>query len=155
MKLDAWLYYRIAADALDPVSFLSSPNLQKLQQEQELVKPDLLPGAAPLVLNVSGSVYKVTRIDNTTTFGALDLEVQYTPDDTQAAQLQDPPMARTQVTQVMTAMLTLHPELSDAFHGIWVHADRGSSSLFALELPMDQIASVTLPLVKGPSAVTR
>jgi hypothetical protein len=41
----------------------------------------------------------------------------------------------------MTGLLSLHPELRDAFHGIWVHADQGSVSLFALELPMDQIAS--------------
>jgi hypothetical protein len=41
----------------------------------------------------------------------------------------------------MTALLSLHPELRDAFHGIWVHADQGSVSLFSLELPMDQITS--------------
>jgi hypothetical protein len=35
----------------------------------------------------------------------------------------------------------MHPELENAFHGIWVHADQGSASLFALELPMDQIAT--------------
>jgi hypothetical protein len=39
----------------------------------------------------------------------------------------------------MTGLLSLHPELHDAFHGIWVHADKGSVSLFSLELPMDQI----------------
>jgi hypothetical protein len=88
-----------------------------------------------------GSVFQVTTIDPTTTFGPLDLEVQYIPDATQAAQLRDPPTARKQVTQVMTALLSLHPELQNAFHGIWVHADRGSVSLFSLELPMDQIVS--------------
>jgi hypothetical protein len=44
------------------------------------------------------------------------------------------------VTDVMTALLAQHPELHDAFHGIWVHADQGGSSLFALELPMNGIA---------------
>jgi hypothetical protein len=87
-----------------------------------------------------GSVFQVTSIDTTTTFGPLDLEVQYYPDATQAAQLHDPPTARRQVVQVMTALLSTHPELRDAFHGIWVHADSGSVSLFSLELPMDQIA---------------
>jgi hypothetical protein len=67
--------------------------------------------------------------------------VGYIPDAAQIAQLHDPPDARKQVTQVMAELLSLHPELRDAFHGIWVHADQGSVSLFALELPMDQITS--------------
>jgi hypothetical protein len=144
MNWDAWLYYRMAAYFLDPVDFLSSPNLDKLQHEQEKIKPADLPGAQrPLMIGVQGSAFQVTTIDTTTTFGALDLEVQYTPDATQAAQLHDPPSARKQVTQVMTALLSAHPELQSAFHGIWVHADQGSNSLFSLELPMDQILTGT------------
>lgn len=140
MNWDAWFYYRVAAYFLDPVDFLSSPNLDKLQHEQERVKPTNLPGTQqPLMIGGQGSVFQVTNIDTTTTFGPLDLEVQYIPDAPQAAQLHDPPTARKQVTQVMTALLSLHPELHDAFHGIWVHADQGSVSLFSLELPMDQI----------------
>jgi hypothetical protein len=140
MNWNAWLYYRMAAYFLDPVDFLSSPNLDKLQHEAERVKPADLPVTQqPLMLGGQGSVFQVTTVDTTTTFGALDLEVQYTPDQGQATQLHDPPSARRQVTQVMTALLSLHPELHDAFHGIWVHADQGSVSLFSLELPMDQI----------------
>lgn len=142
MTWDAWFYYRMAAYFLDPVDFLSSPNLDKLQHEQERVKPTDLPVAQqPLMIGGQGSAFQVTTIDTTTTFGALDLEVQYMPDQTQAAQLHDPPSARRQVTQVMTGLLSLHPELRSGFHGIWVHADQGSVSLFSLELPMDQIDS--------------
>jgi hypothetical protein len=140
MNWDAWLYYRMAAYFLDPVDFLSSPNLEKLKQEQERVKPANLPDTKqPLMIGEQASAFQITDIDTTTTFGPLDLEIQYIPDVLQAAQLHDPPTARRQVTQVMTALLTLHPELHDAFHGIWVHADQGSVSLFSLELPMDQI----------------
>jgi hypothetical protein len=140
MNWEAWLYYRMAAYSLDPVDFLSSPNLDKLQKEQDQVKPTNLPGMQqPLMIGEQGSVFQVTSIDTTTTFGPLDLEVQYSPDATQAAQLRDPPTARKQVVQVMTALLSLHPELRYAFHGIWVHADSGSVSFFSLELPMDQI----------------
>jgi len=132
----------LAAYFLDPVDFLSSPNLDKLRHEQDRVKPANLPGTQqPLMIGGQGSVFQVTNIDTTTTFGPLDLEVQYIPDAMQAPQLHDPPTARKQVTQVMAALLTLHPELHDAFHGIWVHADQGSFSLFSLELPMDQIDS--------------
>jgi hypothetical protein len=146
MTWDAWFYYRMAAYFLDPVDFLSSPNLDKLQHEEERVKPTDLPVAQqPLMVGGQGSAFQVTNIDTTTTFGALDLDVQYAPDQTQAAQLHDPPSARRQVTQVMTALLSLHPELRDGFHGIWVHAGQGPTSLFSLELPMDQIDSGAHP----------
>jgi hypothetical protein len=104
-------------------------------------------------LNASGAAFTVTAVDTTTTFGALDLDVHYTPDPTQAAQLRDPPSARKQVTDVMSALLQLHPELQSAFHGIWVHADQGNATLFALELPMNQIAAA--PPVSASSSVAR
>ena len=50
--------------------------------------------------------------------------------------LLDPPAARQQVTDVMSALLAQHPELRQAFHGMWIHADVGNGSLFALDLPM-------------------
>lgn len=145
MKWDAWFYYRTAAYFLDPVEFLSSPNLEKLQHEEDGVRPESLPGVKPLMLEAYGSAFQVTAIDTTAALGALDLEVHYEPDAEEAAQLHDPPTARKQVTAVMTALMTLHPELRDAFHGIWVYADGGSSSLFSLELPMDQIVPRTEP----------
>jgi hypothetical protein len=139
MNLDAWLYYRVAAYSLQPVDFLSSPNLEKLQHEAERVHPSDLPGTKPLALSGPSSVFQVTTIDTTTMFDALDLEVHYLPDVVQMAQLRDPLSARKQVTEVMGALLALHPELHHAFHGIWVQADQGSTALFSLELPMDEI----------------
>ena len=153
MNWDAWLYYRLAAYFLDPVDFLSSPNLEKLQHEEDRALPDNLPGAKPLMLAADGSAFQVTAIDTTATFGSLDLEVHYTPDNAQTAQLRDPLTARKQVTEVMTALLALHPELHDAFHGIWVQADQGSGSVFALELPMDQIVAETQTPAQTQSAM--
>jgi hypothetical protein len=141
----AWFYYRSAAYYLTPVAFMSSPNLEKLTKEEDQVKPDNLPGAKPLIINSMGSVFQVTAIDTTSELGALDLDVQYLPEGNQIAQLHDPPAARKQVTEVMTALLALHPELREAFHGIWVHANQGSDSIFSLELPMDQIAAAPVP----------
>jgi hypothetical protein len=68
--------------------------------------------------------------------------VHYLPDAAQAAQLHDPGAARAQVVAVMRALLAEHPELRVAFQGVWVHADlpEGNASVFALKLPMDQIA---------------
>ena len=156
MSWDAWFYYRTAAYFLDPVDFLSSPNLEKLQHEADGVKPTDLPAAQqPVMIGGQGSTFQVTAVDTTTTFGPLDLDVQYAPDPTQAIQLHDPPSARKQVLAVMTALLSLHPEIRDGFHGIWVHADQGSVSLFSLELPMDQIDSSTTSKAISSNPVLR
>jgi hypothetical protein len=139
MNWDAWLYYRIAMDLLTPLDALSSQNSEKLQHEMDKVKSANLPGPTPMLLNWQGQNYSVTGIGTTTAFGRLDLDIHYTPDPGQASQLHDPPVARQQVLNVMAALLGQHPELHQAFRGIWVHADQGSASLFALDLPMDGI----------------
>lgn len=143
MNWNAWFYYRLATYLLNPVEFLSSSNLEKLQREMDKVRPERLPNAKPLALDAHGSAFQITTIDTTTELGPLDLEVHYTPDSAQTAQLRDPPAARKQVTELMSALLQLHPELRAAFHGIWVHADDGNASVFALELPMEQITTET------------
>jgi len=140
-KWAAWFYYRLANDLLAPLDNLSSQNLQKLQTESTSAKPDNLPTDKPVTLNANGVAFQVTAIDTTTQFGGLDLDVHYVPDPTQAAQLRNPPTARKQVVDIMNALLIQHPELHSAFHGMWVHADQGNVSLFALELPMDQIGA--------------
>ena len=155
MNWDSWFYYRVAAYSLQPVEFLSSPNLEKLHQEAERVHPENLPGAKPLMLSVHGSVYQVTTIDTTVVLGPLDLEVHYVPDTAQTAELRNPPTARKQVTEVMMALLALHPELHDAFHGIWVQADQGSASVFSLELPMDQIGPWIQPPATTSSSISQ
>jgi hypothetical protein len=138
----AWFYYRQAESLLNPLDLMSSPNLQKLQHESDAVRPNGLPVTNPMTLNTPGGAFNVTAIDTTTVFdGALDLEVHYTPDAAQAAQLRDPPSARKQVTDIMMALLSQQPGLREAFHGFWVRADQGTNSLFALELPMNDIVA--------------
>jgi len=153
MSWDAWFYYREAAYLLDPVDFLSSPNLEKVQHEEAQVHPENLPGTAHLTLDANGSRFEVTAIDTSSTFGALDLEVHYIPDAAQRSQLRDPPTARIQVTQLMTALLAAHPELFNAFHGIWVNADVGTATVFSLELSMDQIAPARGPASQAQAIV--
>lgn len=138
---DAWIYYHVAATLLNPLDFLSSPNLEKLQHETEQVRPVDAPGSAPMTLNANGAAYRVTAIDTTAQFGALDIDLHYLPDPSQAEQLRAPITARQQVTSVMTALLAQHPEFREAFHGIWVHADQNNAGLYALELPMSGIVA--------------
>ncbi len=145
MNWDAWYYYQTAAALLNPVGFLSSPNLEKLQHEAEQIRPNGLPGINPMTLDVHGSPFQMTALATTGALGGLDLEVHYIPDATQLAQLHDPVAARKQAIDLMTALLVLHPELRAAFRGIWVHADQGTASVYALDVPMAQIAAATQP----------
>ena len=44
---------------------------------------------------------------------------------------------RTHTIAVMRGLLALHPELREAFHGLWVFADAGpEGQAFSLEQPM-------------------
>ncbi|MHB1672893.1 MAG: VWA domain-containing protein [Acidobacteriaceae bacterium] len=156
MHWNAWFYYRTAASLLNPAEFMSSPNLVKLQREADEIRPDDLPGVKPAMLDVHGSAFAMTAIHPTGALGGLDLEVHYTPDAAQLAQLQYPATARKQAIDVMTALLALHPELRVAFRGIWLRADQGNASVFALDLPMDQIAAGPQPAASvAPVAQTQ
>lgn len=154
MNWDAWLYYRTAAYLLNPAQFLVSPNLEKLQHEMDTARPENFPDATPTMLNVQGSNFEIMAIGTTTTFGGLDLEVHYTPSTAQLAQLRDPTTARTQVVEVMAALLAAHPELRAAFRGIWMRADQGNASVFALDLPMNQINAGPPPTTASAHPVT-
>jgi hypothetical protein len=154
MDWNAWLYYRTAGYLLNPAEFLTSPNFEKLQQEMDKAKPGDFPETAPTMLNVNGSNFELMAVSTTTAFDGLDLEVHYTPSTGQLAQLRDPAAARKQVVDVMTALLAAHPELRTAFHGIWMRADEGNVSAFALDLPMNQIPAGQSPMGTRVSPAT-
>jgi hypothetical protein len=151
MNWNALFYYRVADYLLEPVQFLTSPNIEKLRGEEDRVRPEMLPGEQPMMLDTKGVVFKVTTIDATDVLGPLDLEVHYTPDTAQTLELRDPPSARKQVTKLMTALREQHPELQEAFHGIWLYADDASGTIFSLELPMDE----TVPKAPEPQATLK
>jgi hypothetical protein len=132
---NAYFYYQTAEFLLDPVDFLISPNLQKLQREAEQTRPAGLPDAQPMHLTSNGQSFAITNLHTGELSNQLDLVVTY-----QATANQDPVAARAQVTAVMRALLATHPELESAFHGLWVYASTpGNQHPFALELPMKEI----------------
>ncbi len=139
MSWNAWYYYQTAARLLQPADFISSPNLDKLRREADQVRPGNLPDTNPIPLTVNGEIFNVTQLYVSGELGNLDLVVHYAPTAAQAALLRDPVRARQQVLDIMKTMLTMHPELQQAFHGVWVHANSGDAQVFALELPMSQI----------------
>ncbi|TCK72807.1 hypothetical protein [Acidipila rosea] len=139
LEWPAWFYYQIAEFLVDPVDFLSSPNMEKLKHEADEIRPKDLPDDKPVMLQMNGTSFEVTKVDASAELGPLDFVVHYTPSDAQSAQLRDPVAARKQAIDVMTGLLAQHPGLRQAFHGVWVYADAKDVTVFALELPMDQI----------------
>lgn len=133
-NLNAWLYYQAAAFLLNPVDFLSSPNLEKLLKEQHQVVPAGLPGKHPMMARAGGKNLDVTGLRTADFSGQLDLVVNY-----KAQGVSDPVSTRAQIILLMKALLTAHPELRDGFHGLWVYAHYGNGQSFAIELPMSQI----------------
>jgi hypothetical protein len=133
---NAFFYYQTAIYLLLPADFVDSNNFDKLIQEQNAATPPGLPGAQPMSLNVAGSLVNVTNIHTDSTFGGYDLVVQYQTED-----VSDPVKARAKTVALMKALLNMHPEWKDGFHGLWVFANAPNQQPFSLELSMPQIAS--------------
>jgi hypothetical protein len=131
---NAYFYFQTAAFLLNPADFFSSPNLQKLQKEAQEVKPADLPGNDPLVLKVGDENLEITGLRTESFQGGLDLVVDY-----KAKGVSGPVATRTQILELMKALLAQHPELRTGFHGLWVYAYGDSGQPFAIELPMNQI----------------
>jgi hypothetical protein len=131
---NAYFYYQTAVYLLSPVDFISSPNLEKLQKEMAGVRPDGLPDAEPMKIEANGQIFDITNIHTDGSLGGLDLVVNYKSND-----VSDPVATRSRNLGVMKTLLTQHPELRDAFHGLWVYANAENQRPFAIELPMNQI----------------
>jgi hypothetical protein len=131
---NAWFYYSTAAYLLQPAGFFSSTNFDKLADEQQAARPSDLPGTTPLTVNADGTAYKMTSFRTDDALGGLDLVAHY--DSTSS----DPVADRAHTIAVMRGLLTLHPELREGFHGLWVFADAGpGGQAFSLEQPMTEL----------------
>jgi hypothetical protein len=133
---NAYFYFQTAAYLLLPADFVGSNNFEKLVQEETAVTPVGLPGAQPMPVKVAGNDVEVTNLHTDSSFGGLDLVVNYN-----AADVSDPVAARTHTVALMKELLALHPELKDGFHGLWVFAHAPNQPPFGLELPIAEIAA--------------
>jgi len=115
---NAWLYYLTAWDLLAPVSFMSTPQLDKVGDELQAALPGDVPTAAlPLSLTAGGKTFKVTELVAVTLDDNLDLRVQYqTPDAANAG------LASQDNLAVMKALMAKYPELRDAFNTVIARA---------------------------------
>jgi multidrug efflux pump subunit AcrA (membrane-fusion protein) len=133
-----WLYYQEAQALLAPANFVSSTHLDKLQAElQTAVPPAIANGLsvdAPLVLKVAdGTEYRLTSLGVDPSLG-LDVAAHLKVDS-----VDDTVAARTRNVGAMVALIAAHPELKQAFHGIWVFADAPGKAPYATELAMADV----------------
>lgn len=129
----AWYSYDTAAYLLLPVDFLSSPNLEKLRQEQsQIASPP--PGALPLSLPDGDRTWKIDGVNLDTSLHESDLGVAY-----ESTGVTDPAALRTEATAVLTAFLKAQPGLRANFHGLWAYAVKNGQRAPVMELPMAKI----------------
>jgi hypothetical protein len=129
----AWYSYETARRLLLPVDFLSSPNLEKLANEQAAI-PASPRSAFPLTLNEGDRTWKIDAIHLDPSLLHPDLAVVY-----ESTGVTDPAAIRTEAIAVLTAVLKAQPGLRASFHGLWAYAVKDGKQTPVLELPMAQI----------------
>jgi hypothetical protein len=129
----AWFSYDAARYLLLPVDFLSSPNMQKLHQEQSLIAPSP-ESELPLSIPDGDRTWKIIEVGLDASLHEADLGVAY-----ESVGVTDPAALRTEATAVMSAFLKAHPDLRANFHGLWAYAEKDGKRTPVMELPMKEI----------------
>jgi hypothetical protein len=129
----AWYSYDLARYALLPVSFLSSPNLQKLDTEQSEIK-NSPKNAFPYSVPDGARTWKINSITLDTVLHQADLAVIY-----ESTGVTTPAAQHTEAVAVLSALLKAQPGLRENFHGLWAVADVNGKQNPIIELPMAQI----------------
>ncbi|HEV2132972.1 MAG TPA: hypothetical protein VGR47_01790 [Terracidiphilus sp.] len=129
----AWYCYDLARYALLPVTFISSPNLQKLDTEQSDIK-NSPKNAFPYSIPDGARTWKVKSITLDTVLHQADLAVIY-----ESTGVTTPAAQHTEAVAVLSALLKAQPGLRESFHGLWAVADSNGKQTPIIELPMAQI----------------
>jgi hypothetical protein len=129
----AWFNYEAARFLLLPVDFLSSPNLEKLHQEQSQIAPSPQ-SAFPLSLPDGDRTWKIETVGFDPVLREPDLGVVY-----ESTGVTDPAALRTEATAVLSAFLKTQPGIRANFHGLWAYAEKNGKRTPVMELPMKQI----------------
>jgi hypothetical protein len=127
----AYYAYEAARALLLPVDFLSSPNLDRLNQEQSTIA-----GAPrfPYSVQAGDRTFKIDSVHFDAALRVPDLGVVY-----ESTGVTDPAAQRTEATAAMSAFLKAQPTLRAAFHGLWAYSSYDGKITPVIELPMNQI----------------
>ena len=129
----AWYSYDAARYLLLPVDFLSSPNLERLHQEQSQIQGSPQ-NAFPLSLAAGDRNWKIDAVIFDPSLHQAELAVVY-----ESTGVTDPAAQRTEAIAVLSAFLKAQPGVRANFHGLWAYAIRDGKRSPVLELPMGQI----------------
>jgi hypothetical protein len=127
----AWFSYDAARYLLIPVDFLSSPNLEKLQQEQAQIQGG---PTFPYSLSAGDRTWKIDSVYLDPTLHQSDLAVVY-----ESAGVTDPAAQRTEAIAVFSALLKAQPGLRPNFHGLWAYASKDGKRTPVIEMAMKDI----------------
>lgn len=129
----AWYSYDAARYLLLPLDFISSPNLEKLQQEQAQIQ-----GAPhetfPYSIQDGDRTWKIDAVQLDPSLHEADLAVVY-----ESTGVTDPAAQRTEAIAVLSAFLKAQPGIRANFHGLWAYAVKDGKRAPVMELPMGQI----------------
>ena len=129
----AWYCYDMARYMVLPVDYLTSPNLDKLREEQTQITPPP-PSQLPLSIPDGARTWKIEGVGIDVSLHEPDLDVVY-----QSTGITDPAAQRTEAIAVLSALLKAKPGLRTNFHGLWAIADTNGKRTPVMELPMNQI----------------
>lgn len=133
MPWAAYFCYEVARYLQIPVDFLSSPNLEKLNQEQAQIK-GAPTNVFPYMVASGERNWKINSVRLDASLRQPDLAVTY-----ESAGASDPAVARTEAMAVLSALLKAQPGLKQNFHGMWAYASTSGKITPVIELPMAQI----------------
>jgi len=129
----AFYCYEAARYLLLPVDFISSPNFERLSQEQGQLKNS--PGEAfPYPVTAGDRTWKIDAMRFDPSLRVPDLGATY-----ESAGVTDPAAQRTEAIAVLSALLKAQPSIRQSFHGMWAYASNGGKVTPVMELPMAQI----------------
>ena len=129
----AWFAYEAAKYLLLPVEFISSPNMEKLVQEQSQIK-NSPQDAFPYSLQQGDRTWKIDSVRLDSSLHEPDLAVAY-----EATGVSDPAAVRTEAVAVLSALLKAQPGVRQSFHGLWAVSMKDGKRTPVIELPMAQI----------------
>jgi len=129
----AWYSYDAARYLLLPLDFISSPNLEKLHQEQAQIQ-DGPQEVFPYSLTSGDRTWKIEAVLLDPTLHQADLAVVY-----EATGVTDAAAQRTEAIAVFSALLKAQPGIRQNFHGLWAYASKDGKRTPVIEMPMGQI----------------
>jgi hypothetical protein len=115
---NAWFYYLTVNELTRPFPAMSTPQLDKLYDEMQAIRPADLPSKSnPVGLSAGGRTFRMTDLFPLPVGNDLDMVVKYEePDISDSSKTFQDNMA------VIKALVARYPELRDAFGGVVARA---------------------------------